>query len=54
MSLPTLETRRLREGVKKAVFKILNAHENIAANIFFKIKTGNRTRGHDFTLVKGL
>ena len=31
----------------------LNGHENIEPNIFFKIKTGIRTRGHDFTLVKG-
>ena len=32
----------------------MNGHENIDANIFFfKIKTGNLTRGHDFTLVKG-
>ena len=27
--------------------------ENIDPNIFFKIKTGKITRGHDFTLVKG-
>ena len=41
--LTTLETRRL----------ILNGHENIDPNIYFKIKTGKITRGHDFTLVKG-
>ena len=33
--------------------KTLNGHENIDPNIFFKIKTVKRTRGHDFTLVKG-
>ncbi len=33
---------------------ILNGNENIDSNIyFFKIKTGERARGHDFTLVKG-
>ena len=50
--LTTLETRRLR-GHQIEVFKILNGHENIDPNIFFKIKTGKITRGHDFTLVKG-
>ena len=50
--LTTLETRILR-GDQIEVFKILNGHENIDPNIFFKIKTGKITRGHDFTLVKG-
>ena len=50
--LTTLETRRLR-GDQIEVFKILNGHENIDPNIFFKIKTGKITRGHDFTLVNG-
>ena len=50
--LTTLQTRILR-GDQIEVFKILNDHENIDANIyFFKIKTGKITRGHDFTLVK--
>ena len=31
----------------------MNGHENIDPNIFFKIKTGKITGGHDFTLVKG-
>ena len=31
----------------------MNGHENIDPKIFFKIKTGRITRGHDFTLVKG-
>ena len=31
----------------------MNGHEDIDPNIFFKIKTGKITRGHDFTLVKG-
>ena len=34
--LTTLETRRLR-GDQIEVFKILNGHENIDPNIFFKI-----------------
>ena len=41
--LTTLETRRLR-GDQIEVFKILNGHENIDPNIFFKIKTGKITR----------
>ena len=39
--------------IEGGVFKILNGHENIDPNIFFKIMTGKITRGHDFTLVKG-
>ena len=35
------------------VFKILNDHEKIDPNTLFTIKTGERTREHDFTLVKG-
>ena len=41
------------EGDQIEVFKILNGHDNIDPNIFFKIKTGKITRGHDCTLVKG-
>ena len=41
------------EGGQIEFFKILNGHENIDPNIFFKIKTCKITRGHDFTLVKG-
>ena len=40
-------------GDQYQFLKILNGHENIDPNIFFKNKTGKRTRGHDFTLVKG-
>ena len=40
------------KGDQIEVFKILNGHENIDANIFFKIKTAKRTGGHDFTLEK--
>ena len=50
--LTTLETQRLRSDQIEA-FKILNGHENTDPNIFFKIKTGNITREHDFTLEKG-
>ena len=46
--LTTLEMRRLRGSNR-----YLNGHENIDPNIFFKMKTGKITRGHDFTLVKG-
>ena len=51
--LTTLEMRRLRGRGQIDVFKILNGHENIDPNIFYKIKTGQITRGHNFTLVKG-
>ena len=51
--LTTPGTRRLRGGGQIEVFKILNGLANIDPNIFFKIKTGKITRGHDFTLVKG-
>ena len=49
--LTTLETRRLR-GDQIEVFKILNGYENIDSNIFFQIKEGKITRGHNYTLVK--
>ena len=35
------------------VFKILNGHENIDPNIFFKMKTCIITRGHYFMLARG-
>ena len=34
------------------MFKILNGYENIDSNIFFQIKEGKITRGHNYTLVK--
>ena len=34
------------------MFKILNGYENIDCNIFFEIKEGKITRGHNYTLVK--
>ena len=37
------------EGDQIKVFKILNGHENIDSNIFFKIKTGEITRGHELS-----
>ena len=43
--------RRLR-GDQIKVFKILKGYENIDSNIFFEIKEGKITRGHNFTLVK--
>ena len=49
--LTTVETRRLR-GDQIEVFKILNGYENIDYNIFFEIKEGKITRGHNYTLVK--
>ena len=40
------------EGGQIEVFNILNGHGTVDPNLFFKIKTCKRTRGHDFTLVK--
>ena len=48
--LTTSETRRLRGGGSNRSFKILNGHENIDPNIFFR----EITRGHDFTPVSGI
>ena len=48
--LKTLETRRLK-GDQIEVFNILNGYENIDYNIFFEIKEGKITRGHNYTLV---
>ena len=45
--LKTLKMQRLRGD------QILNGHEKIDPNIIVKINTGKRSRGHDFTLVKG-
>ena len=49
--LTTLETRRLR-GDQIEVFKIVKRYEDIDRNMFFKLKEGNRTRGHKATLVE--
>ena len=38
-------------GDQIEVFKILNGYENIDSNIFFEIKEGKITRGHNYTLV---
>ena len=40
-------------GDQIEVCKILKCHENIDPNLVFTIKTGQITRGHGFTLVKG-
>ena len=49
--LTTLETRRLR-GDQIEVFKIVNGYEDVDRNMFFKVKEGSRTRGHQAALVK--
>ena len=49
--LTTLETRRLR-GDQTEVFKIVNGHEDVERNMFFKLKEVGRTRGHKAALVK--
>ena len=40
------------KGDQIEVFKIWNGYENIDSNIFFEIKEGKITRGHNYTLVK--
>ena len=49
--LTTLETWRLK-GDQIEVFKIVNSYEDVARNMFFKLKEGSRTRGHKAALVK--
>ena len=49
--LTTLATRRLRVD-QIEVFKIMNGYEDIDRNMFFKLKEGSRTRGHNAALVK--
>ena len=49
--LTTLETKRLR-GDQIEVIKIVNSYENVDRNMFFKLKEGSRTRGHQAALVK--
>ena len=34
------------------MFKIVNVYEDVDRNMFFKLKEGNRTRGHKAALVK--
>ena len=48
--LTTLETRSLR-GDQIEVFKIVNGYEDVDRNMFFKLKEGSKTRGHEATLV---
>ena len=49
--LTTLETRRLR-GDQIEVLKTVNGYDDIDRNVFFKLKEGSRTRGHQAALVK--
>ena len=34
------------------MFKIVNGYEDVDRNMFFKLKEGNRTRGHKSALIK--
>ena len=45
-------TDNTRNAKIKGVKYILNGHENIDSNIFFKMKEMKVTRGHNYTLVK--
>ena len=49
--LTTLETRRLR-GDQIELYKIVNGYEDVDRNMFFKLKEGSRTRGHNTASVK--
>ena len=49
--LTILDTRRPR-GDQIEVFKIVNGYVDVDRNMFFKLKEGSRTRGHQAALVK--
>ena len=49
--LTNLETRRVR-GDQIEVFKITHWIEGLDSGMFFKYRTGNRTRGHSWALAK--
>ena len=49
--LATLKTRRLR-GDQIEVFKIVNGYKDIDRYMFFKLKEGSKTRGHEAALIK--
>ena len=46
-----LETRRIR-GDQIEVFKIMHGYEGLDKNMFFRLKTGNKVRGHNWALAK--
>ena len=46
-----LETRRIR-GAQIEVFKIMQGYEGLDENMFFRLKTGNKVRGHNWALAK--
>ena len=39
-------------GDQIEVFKIVNGYEDVDRNMFFRLKEGSRTRGHNAALVK--
>ena len=41
-----LETRRIR-GDQIEVFEIMHGYEGLDKNMFFRLKTGNKVRGHN-------
>src|ERR1043165_7504865 len=51
MGLTTLETRRLRADLIE-VFKIIKEYEGLNRELFFDLKGGEITRGHEFNLIK--
>ena len=50
-NLTTLETRRMR-GDQIEVFKIMHGYEGLDTNMFFRLKTGIKVRGHNWELAK--
>ena len=48
---PFEEKRRIR-GDQIEVFKIMHGYEGLDKNMFFRLKTGNKVRGHNWALAK--
>ena len=51
LKLPSLSYRR-RRGNMIQIFKILKDYIRIDKDIFFKLREGSRTRGHDYKIFK--
>ena len=50
-NLATLETRAIR-GDQMEVFKIMHGYEGLDKICFFRLKTGNKVRGHNWAYAK--
>ena len=48
-NLTTLQTRRIR-GDQIDVFKTMHGYGGLDKSMFFRLKTGNKVRGHNWAL----